>query len=45
MEHCHENPDMIILLQRHDDGLLVFGWHDRQGQHKRVLGRMCLYAP
>ena len=36
---------MIDLLQHHDDGLPEIGWHDRQGQHGYVLGRMCLYAP
>ena len=45
MGHCHGEPEMIDLLQHHDDGLLVFGWHDRQGQQGRVLGRMCLYTP
>ena len=45
MEHCHREPEVIVLLQYHDDGLLVFGWHDRRGQHGSVLGQMCLYAP
>ena len=38
-------PKMIYLMQHHDDGLLVIGWHDRQGQYRRVLGWMCLYVP
>ena len=36
---------MIDLLQHHDGGLLVIGWHDRRGHHRRVFGQMCLYAP
>ena len=45
MGHCHREPKKIYLLQHHDDGLLVIGWHDKQGQHGCVLGRMCLNAP
>ena len=45
MERCHREPEMINLLQHHDDGLLVFGWHDRRGQHDCVLDRMCQNAP
>ena len=36
---------MGILLQHHDDGLLMSGWHDRRGRHRRVLSQMCLYWP
>ena len=45
MEHYHGGPELIALLQCQDDGLLVFGWHDRRGQQGCVLGQMCLYAP
>ena len=44
MEHCHGEPEVIVLLHSHDGELLVFRWHDRRGQHGRLLGRMCLYA-
>ena len=45
MEHCHGEPGMIVQLQRHDGGLLVFGWHNKRGQHGCVLGQMSLNAP
>ena len=45
MRYCQLEPEMVDLLQRHADGLLEIGWHDRRGQRGCVLGRTRLYAP